>query len=133
MTMLGLEINRFEDTFNNVLALYIALIENRNNMRVKQVEKNANGEVPADPLDFMCDVEKRARTALAPKDYTLFLAFSANNAVHLIPDNVKLGLGKTWYENSLDISGSYRSLYFRVKNQMERDNLRARINGNTES
>lgn len=121
MTMLGLDVARSEDTFKNVIALYSSLVENRQNMRVKQVEVNAHGEVTAEPMDFIFDVEKKAKRVLSPYQYTLFYLYSANGAPQLIPADVQLALGTVWYESELDLDGPYRSLYFRVKNRMDRE------------
>lgn len=123
MTMLGLNVSRPEDTFKNVIALYTALVENRRNLRVKQAEINMSGEVPAEPMDFLFDVEMKARRALSPYHYTLFRIYTEHNAPHLIPADAQLDLGTAWYEADLDIDGPYRALYFRVKNRMERERL----------
>lgn len=121
MSMLELQIARPEDTFKNVIALYCALIENRQNMRVRQAVLNMNGEVTAEPLDFLLDVEKKAQRVLTPRQYTLFYVYSLHSTPELIPTDVQLALGTVWYENELDIDGPYRTLYFRVKNKLERE------------
>lgn len=121
MSMMELEVSRPEETFKNVIALYTALIENRPNMRVKQVEINMNGEVTAEPMDFLFDVEKKAKRVLTPREYTLFSVYSANGVPQLIPAEAQVKLGTVWYENELDIDGPYRSLYFRIKNRMDRE------------
>ena len=131
MSMMELQIARPEDTFKNVIALYTALIENRHNMRVRQVELNMNGEVTAEPLDFLLDVEKKARRVLTPRQYTLFYLYSLHNHPELIPADVQLALGTVWCENDLGIDGPYRTLYFRVKNKTDRERLYSSLDENT--
>lgn len=121
MSMLELNVSRPEDTFKNVIALYTALVENRQNMRVRQAQLNMNGEVTAEPLDFLLDVESKAQRVLSPRQFTLFYIYSLNSRPELIPADVQLALGTVWYESKLDIDGPYRTLYFRVKNKLERE------------
>jgi hypothetical protein len=91
-----------------------------------------NNEVQALPLDFVCDVELRSKQALSPRQYALFCCYALNSSPELLPLDAQLALGTAWYAYGLDLDGSYRSLYFRIKNQMERDNLKARAYGDTE-
>ena len=123
MTMLGLQIKYSEETFKNVIALYTSLVENRQNMRAKQAELNMNGEVTAEPMDFLFDCEMKAKRVLTQRQYTFFRVFSENGMPQLIPVDIQLALGTVWYETKLDIDGPYRSLYFRVKNRMDREHL----------
>lgn len=127
MTMLGLEVKRSEEVFKNVIALYTSLVENRQNMRVKQTELNMNGEVTAEPMDFLFDCEMKAKRVLTQRQYTFFRVFSENGMPQLIPMDIQLALGTVWYETKLDIDGPYRSLYFRVKNRMDREHLTKEI------
>ena len=127
MTMLGLEVKRSEEVFKNVIALYTSLVENRQNMRVKQTELNMNGEVTAEPMDFLFDCEIKAKRVLTQRQYTFFRVFSENGMPQLIPVDIQLALGTVWYETKLDIDGPYRSLYFRVKNRMDREHLTKEI------
>ena len=127
MTMLGLQIKYSEETFKNVIALYTSLVENRQNMRAKQAELNMNGEVTAEPMDFLFDCEMKAKRVLTQRQYTFFRVFSENGMPQLIPVDIQLALGTVWYETKLDIDGPYRSLYFRVKNRMDREHLNKEI------
>lgn len=121
MTMLGLNVSRPEETFKNVIALYTALVENKRNLRVKRVELNMNGEVTAEPMDFLFDVEKKAKRVLTPRQYTFFQVYTLNGAPQLISADIQLALGTVWYQTEMDIDGPYRSLYFRIKNRMDRE------------
>lgn len=131
MTMLGLEVTRAENVFRNVSALYATLIEGRNQMRVRRVELNMNNEVSAEPLDFLCDVESKAKRTLSPRQYTLFQCFAKASATQLTSLEVQLALGEIWYKTGLDLDGTYASLYFRIKNAQARESMKARIENGT--
>lgn len=133
MVMLGLEITHAEDVYNSVVALYSVLLEGREQLRVRRAVLGVNNECKAEELDFLADVELRAKQALSPKQYALFLAYTLASAPYLVPEDAQLALGTVWNANGLSLDGSYRSLYFKIKNQNERDAMRARVNGNTES
>lgn len=149
MTMLGLSVSRAEDTFRNVIALYVTLIDNRAALRVRSTGSNANnnlftvnpggsvtvtqGQVkrllekgvisksPAETMDFIIDVETKAKRILSVKNYALFQYYSAASAPQLIPLEAQLALGSEWYKKDMDVDGPYASLYFRVKNEQDRE------------
>lgn len=132
MTMLGVEVTRAEDVFRNVVALYTTLLEGREQLRVHRAVLGVNNECRAEELDFICDVESSAGRILTPRQYALFLAYTLASEPALIPLDAQLALGSIWYTLGLDLDGAYRSLFFKIKNQMERDNLRARTSGDIE-
>jgi hypothetical protein len=133
--MIGLSITRSEEVFSNVAALYTTLVEGRNNLRVRRVELNMNNEVTAEPLDFILDVESKAKKVLSPKHYAMFQYFVMAGEPQLTPLEAKLALGEVWYASDLNLDGSYKTLYFRVKNQQARETMRVKVeddNGSTE-
>lgn len=126
--MLELEVTRPEETFKDVVALYSALAENRRNLRVRQVEINSNGEVTAEPLDFMLDCESKAKRVLAPGQYVMFRMFAENGFANRLPAEIQIALGTKWYEDEMGIEGPYRTLYFRVKNRADREQIISEAN-----
>jgi hypothetical protein len=161
MTMLGLEVSKAEDVFRNVIALYVTLIDNRAALRVRSTESSTNnsfftvnpggsvtvtqGQVkkllekgvtsksPAEATDFIIDVETKAKRALSIKNYALFQYYSAAAAPQLIPLEAQLSLGSAWQKNNMDVDGPYASLYFRVKNEQDRERANGYVIGSAES
>jgi len=117
---------RPEDSFESVTALYRTLLDGRASLKVRRTELGANEEVSADPLDFLMDVEIKAKRTLQPTIYAMFLRLSADNDYALLPTEHKKALGTVWDESNLGVCGDYKSLYFRVKNAQMREALRMR-------
>ena len=129
MTTQGKMSERYEEVFENVMALYAVLEDQRHNFRVRRAEVNLSGEVPAEPLDFLLDVEIKASRVLEPGMYIAFLRMAKEGTFALLWPAHKRDLGKAFLENNLGVGGDYSSLYFRVKNDRLREYLKERDNG----
>ena len=150
--MIGLSITTAEEVFRNVVTLYITLNESRKQLRPRNTETSASrslavnrgGSVtvtqeqyrrmlekggknnPAEPLDFVLDVETKAKHVLSPREYTLLQCFCAASSPELVPFGTQFTLGTAWNEAGLGIEGTYASLYFRVKNEQMREIMKER-------
>lgn len=114
-------LSRFEDVYSNVMSLYIALKSNpKRSVRRADMKQ---GEVVADPTDFICDVEIKARRVLNPVYYEMFLRLAANEQPELLPAEMRQDLGQAFLKSKLSESGHYRTLFFRVKNQQMHDHI----------
>lgn len=111
------------EDFNNVIALYSILKANMSSLRIKQAVYRAD-EVAAEPLDFVLDVEVKAKRLLGEPIYMLFLRAVFNENLGVIPDHVKKALGRQWMSYGLGPEGTYRKLYFRIKNEQTRSFLK---------
>jgi hypothetical protein len=130
MTTLGsIGGKRSGETYENVMALFTTLQDGRNSLRSRRAELNMNNEVPAEALDFLLDVEIKAKRALSSVEYPMFLRLAEEGNYNLLPEELKLTLGNVWSERKMGIDGDYRSLYFRVKNAQERERLTEAVNG----
>jgi hypothetical protein len=100
--------------FDDVLALYMAL-QSSHSICVRRAQLNLRGEVPAEPIDFICDVDIKAKRAgyFIP---TLMLLSE-------VPQAVKIIVGKAFLLGDLHLDGPYKTLYFRVKNQAARNSM----------
>jgi hypothetical protein len=121
-----------EEVFSEVEALYSTLLSGRGALRVRRAKINTSGEVQCEPLDFLWDVEIRAKEILDPLDYAMFLRLSYQEQPELIPAHIKEALGIIFDANGLGITGAYRSLYFRIKNQNMREAMHEREQFGTE-
>ena len=130
MTTQGKMSERYEEVFENVMALYAVLSDQRHNFRVRRAELNLSGKVPAESLDFLLDVEIRARQALDDDvTYWMFIRCAQAGTTKLLWPGHQADLGKAFLENNLGVGGDYSSLYFRVKNDRMREYLKERDNG----
>jgi hypothetical protein len=116
------------EEFNNVTALYDTFIQQRSTLRGKRAEYNGY-EVEALPIDFVADVEIKAKRAL-PEDLNLmFLRLAEGGNLELLPQAAKLILGKAFKEYGLGVDGSYSRLYYTTKNEQVRNFLKERVYG----
>ena len=113
------------DEFNSVCALYAILKTNSSSLRVKQAVYR-QGEVPAEPLDFLFDVEIKTKRAIGQQFYDLFLRAVYNENLEILPEYLREALGKAYREWGLGVEGAYRTLYFNAKQGQMREALRAR-------
>lgn len=113
------------EEFNVVGTLYQVLNEGRESLRTKRATYRCD-EVEGIPLDFIIDVELKSRRALPAPLYEMFLRLSAMGQPELLPDAAKVLLGRAWQEWGLGVDGSYKSLYFRTKNDQVRSYLKGR-------
>jgi hypothetical protein len=108
------------ENFQSVMALYMVLRENPQSLHVKPVEYKC-GEVRDLPLDFILDVELKAKSKLDINYYNMFIRVATTGGDYSVfPEYMKLVLGETWWDNGLGVDGHYARLYFKVKNDQER-------------
>ena len=108
------------EAFNNVVALYTDL--KNTSLRVKQATIKAD-ELEAQPIDFVIDVELKAKRLLGEPIYNLFLRAVFNENLDLLPESTREALGENWISYGLGPDGTYRKLYFRIKNEQIRSFL----------
>lgn len=118
------------EEYNDVVALYQVFNESRDTHRTKRAEFRCD-EVSALPIDFMMDVELKAKRVLPTPMFEMFLRLVALSNLELLPMTAKLLLGKVWKEYGLGVEGSYRTLYFKTKNEQVRNFLKGTHNGNS--
>jgi hypothetical protein len=118
------------DNFNAVVALYSILKFNATALRVKQVVYRAD-EVDAQPIDFVVDVEIKAKRLLGEPIYMVFLRAVFNEDLDILPENTREALGCYWHSYGLSVDGAYRRLYYSVKNEQVRSFLKEKNNGST--
>ena len=116
------------EEFATVSALYQVFSEGRNSLRTKRAEYRCD-EVAALPIDFLMDVDLKARRVLPEPLYQMFLRLAAMGNLDVLPEAAKLLLGKVWFEYGLGVEGSYKTLYFRTKNEQIRSMLKEIFNG----
>jgi len=105
MNVSKLELLRVEDCFASALALYYSLKSNPS--------LSLRNE---DALDFLCDIQIRARNTLTPLQYKMFLRTAEDGYYDVLPTNLKQDFGKVFLKNNLGVGGHYRVLYFKAKN-----------------
>lgn len=119
---------RWFEEFSVVSALYQVFNEGRESLRTKQAIYRCD-EVEGLPLDFLFDVELKAKRVLPGPLYYMFLRLASSGNLAVLPDAAKILLGKVWEEFGLGVEGSYRTLYFKTKNDQVRNFLKG-LNGN---
>jgi hypothetical protein len=82
---------------------------------------NQSGEVTAESIDFVSDVEIKAKRTLTPVYYKVFLQLSAENAYELFPVDMQCALGQAFLKSRMNFDGDYRVLYYRAKNNQLQD------------
>jgi hypothetical protein len=115
------------DIFNSTVALYTALKHDTSSLRIKQAIYRAD-EVQAQPLDFVLDIEIKAKRLLGQTIYDLFLRSVFNDNLELMPEYMRETLGREWISYGLGPDGTYRRLYYTVKNEQVRSFLKERDN-----
>ena len=121
------------ENFSNVTALYAVFNEGRGSLRAKHIVPHFSPnndrldislEVEALPIDFLMDVELKAKRALPLPIYEMFLRLAFGGNLEVLPEAAKLILGKAWLEYNLGVEGAYRNLYFKTKNEQIRSYLK---------
>lgn len=111
-----------EETYLAVMALYAAL-KDLNVFRVKRAEIRQGG-VPAEPLDFVCDVEAKASRFLPIGAIPIWNGVLNDPPSYpRFPLRYRTLLGKIFEKYKLGPSGDYKTLFFRIKNQEMRQAL----------
>lgn len=120
MTIREAELKRsWMEAFNNVVSLYSILKANSTALRVKQAVYRAD-EVESQPIDFVIDVEIKAKRLLGEPIYNVFLRAVFNEELEILPEYTREALGRNWISYGLGPEGAYRKLYFTVKNAQTR-------------
>lgn len=102
-----------EQVFDDVTALYHAL-QSSHSVCVRRAQLNLRGEVNAEPIDFICDADIKAKRV----GYCLSTLLLSD-----VPHAVKTIVGKAFLEGGLHLDGPYKTLYFRVRNQAARNSM----------
>lgn len=110
------------DTFSNVTALYTILKASAASLRIKQAIMRAD-ELEPQPIDFVIDVEIKTKRLLGEPIYNLFLRAVFNENLDLLPEYTQAALGRDWLSYGLGPDGTYRKLYFKIKNEQVRSFL----------
>ena len=117
------------ESFSSVMALYQVLRGNPSALRVRRVATKG-GEVVAEAIDFLIDIELKAGRVLSYPDYFQWLRLADTENYTLVPEENKVAMGRTWKEYGLTEEGAYRMLYFREKNNQMRGYLmKGKLNG----
>ena len=119
------------ENFNSVVALYSVLKSNSASLRVKQVAYRAD-EAECLPVDYILDVEIKAKRLLGEPIYNVFLRAVLNEELEILPEYTREALGREWIGYNLGPEGAYRKLYFVVKNAQTRSFMKEQ-NGRPDS
>jgi hypothetical protein len=114
------ELKRWESAYRTTMQLYVAIKDSD-----AEVLRSEN----TDALDFVADVELKARDAAAAEayyagkigDYKFFMQLLKGYPAELltnVPLEYRLAIGKEFCAKGLTITGPYKKLYFRIKGQL---------------
>jgi hypothetical protein len=113
------EAQLYQDTYLNVMALYTAL-KGQPSRGIRRAELK-QGEVTPEAIDFLADVEIKAKRSLSSYDYTRLMNLASLDRYQEAPIDLQNELGQVFLEHSLNYDGDYRVLYFRAKNNQLQD------------
>ena len=115
-------------TFGEVMALYSAIKDTPGILRVQRAEMR-QGEVKSLPIDFIIDVELKAKRVILNQ-------YDPYNPTHILNEWYKLldkpdqypqmplalreEFGREFDLNGLGVDGDYRMLYWRIKNNYQK-------------
>jgi len=116
------------ENFNSVVALYSVLKSNSASLRVKQVAYRAD-EAECLPVDYILDVEIKAKRAVGQRFYDMFLRAVYNENLEILSETLREALGRTFVEYGLGPDGAYARLYYKIKNDQIRSYMKEQ-NGN---
>ena len=114
------ELLGYEDVFSNVMALYSVLKNGSRPQSIRRAELK-QGEVIAEPIDFISDVEIKTKRLLNSTQYRLLMKFVADDKYDSVPKTIKQQLGLLFLRSDMNYDGAYRVLYFRAKNNQLQD------------
>jgi len=114
-----MEETTFRDTFLNVMTLY-AVLKAQPSQSIHRAELK-QGEVTAEAVDFLADVEIKAKRVLNPTQFRLLLKFANEEKLENVPKTIQQQLGLIFLRSKLNYDGDYRVLYFRAKNDRLQD------------
>lgn len=116
------EVSHEDNVYREVMALYAAIKDTPGVIRVRRAEMR-QGEVQAEPIDFIIDVELKAKRALQRVPVGIkawFFVLDNPDRYAGLPVGVREELGKEFNASRLGVDGAYRMLYFRVKNNHQK-------------
>jgi hypothetical protein len=116
------------EAFDCVCALYSILKANSMSLRIKQVVYRAD-EAECLPIDFVIDVELKVKRAVGQRFYYIFLRAVYNENTEILSETLREALGGAFLEYGLTPDGTYRRLYYSVKNEQVRSYLKEHNNG----
>ena len=111
------------EAFASTIALYSVLKSNSMSLRVKQVVYRAD-EAEALPVDFLIDVELKAKRTVGQRFYEMFQRAVYNENLDLLSEVLREALGRTFLEYGLGPDGAYARLYYKVKNDQVRSYMK---------
>lgn len=114
------ELLEFEDVYDNVMTLYTTLKESPRPKSIRRAELK-QGEVSAEVIDFLADVDIKAKRILAPAQYIVFTRLAEEGKHNCLPQVLRQSLGLAFLRSNLNYNGDYRVLYFRAKNNRLQD------------
>lgn len=83
-----------------------------------------SGEIQAEPIDFVCDIELKAKIALSNISRGAWdewqKVLDDPDSYELLPEDLRMVLGFTFGTNLLGVDGDYRRLYWRAKQEQDR-------------
>jgi hypothetical protein len=106
---------KYKRVFEDVRALYLVVREaqEERGLPLRRAAIRSNGEVAAEAIDFLCDVELKAKRVLPPVEFDM-LQLGLE-----ITSGSKSALGEVFLKCKLGVSGDYKSLYFHTKQVMD--------------
>ena len=114
-----LEEMQFRDVFLNVMTLF-SILKAQPSQSIRRAELR-QGEVTAEAVDFMADVELKSKRVLTPAQYRLLMFSVSNEALENVPKDVQQQLGLMFLRSNLNFDGDYRVLYYKAKNNRLED------------
>lgn len=114
------ELLEYEDVYSNVFALYTVLKSQGRPLSIRRAELK-QGEVVAEAIDFISDVEIKAKRILNQTQYRLLMKFAAEEKYDSAPKIIKQQLGLLFLRSDMNYDGAYRVLYYRAKNNQLQD------------
>ncbi len=114
------ELLEYEEVYSNVLALYCVLKKEGRPLSIRRAELR-QGEVTAEAIDFIADVEVKAKRILTIAQYQRFMRLAAQDRYNEVPPKYKQALGVLFLRSAMNYDGDYRVLYFRAKNNQLND------------
>ncbi len=114
-----IEAQLFKDVFLNVSALY-SVLKGTPQQGVRRAELK-QGVVTAEAIDFMADVEIKAKRTLTAPYCFVYLRSMLTGDYALLPIDLQCELGEAFLRSDLNYDGAYRVLYYRAKNDRLQD------------
>jgi hypothetical protein len=127
LTISEVQKQSYLETYGAVTEMYATLRGTPGALRVKRavfVE-----ECEALPIDFVIDVELKVKRTVGEKYYDMYQRLAATQESSLLPELMKLTLGRVFEEYGLGVDGAYQRLYYAVKNDQMRSYMKGMTNG----